>query len=105
MHEDLTLAVYFGRTVTADKLVLCLRSDYNKDAQGREHDTYWHTALIELSDGYRTEIKLQKSAEGQVFDLGEHQTEWLKLSRLDPLQHDGSLNFAALNQIELWGRG
>lgn len=105
VHEDLTLAVYFGRTVTADKLVLCLRSDYNKDAQGREHDTYWHTALIELSDGYRTEIKLQKSAEGQVFDLGEHQTEWLKLSRLDPLQHDGSLNFAALNQIELWGRG
>ena len=103
VHEDLTLAVYFGRPVRADKLVLCLRSDYRTDDQGREHDTYWHTALIELSDGFSTEIHPQKSAEGQVFDLGEHTTTWLKLSRLDPLQHDGSLNFAALNQIELWG--
>ena len=103
VHEDLTLAVYFGRPVRADKLVLCLRSDYNTDGQGREHDTYWHTALIELSDGFKTEIHPQKSAEGQVFDLGEHTTQWLKLSRLDPLQHEGSLNFAALNQIELWG--
>ena len=104
VHEDLTLAVYFGRPVRADKLVLCLRSDYQTDAEGREHDTYWHTALIELSDGFSTEIHPQKSAESQVFDLGNHITTWLKLSRLDPLQHEGSLNFAALNQIELWGK-
>lgn len=103
VHEDLTLAVYFGRPVRADKLVLYLRSDYKKDECGREHDTYWHTALIEFSDGFKTEINPKKSAEGQEFCLGEHTTEWLKLSRLDPLQHDGSLNFAALTQIELWG--
>ncbi len=103
VHEDLTLAVYFGREVKADKLVLSLRSDYHVDGEGREHDTYWHTALIELSDGFKTEIHPQKSSEGQVFELGGHVTSWLKLSRLDPLQHDESLNFAALNQIELWG--
>ena len=104
VHEDLTLAVYFGRPVKADKLVLFLRSDYNLDDQGREHDTYWHTALVEFSDGFKTEIHPQKKAEGQIFDLGEHTTSWLKLSRLDPLQHEKSLNFAALNQIELWGK-
>lgn len=103
VHEDLTLAVYFGREVKVDKLVLSLRSDYHVDGEGREHDTYWHTALIELSDGYKTEIHPQKSPDGQVFALGEHVTSWVKLSRLDPLQHAGSLNFAALNQIELWG--
>lgn len=103
VHEDLTLAVYFGREVKADKLVLNLRSDYNLTEEGKEHDTYWHTALIELSDGFKTEINPKKSAEDQAFELGEHRTEWLKLSRLDPLQLETSANFAALNQIELWG--
>lgn len=103
VHEDLTLAVYFGRPVEVDKLVLWLRADYALE-EGKEHDTFWHTALIELSDGYQAEINPVKSNLGQEFILGRHTTEWLKLSRLDPLQHDGSLNFAALTQIELWGK-
>lgn len=104
VHEDLTLAIYFGREVSADKLGLCLRSDYNKYIGDLEHDTYWHTARIELSDGFATEINPVKTADTQYFDLGEHKTTYLKLSRLDPLQHDKSENFAALNQIEIWGR-
>lgn len=103
VHEDLTLKVYFGRPVELDKLVLHLRADYELDAAGREHDTFWHTALVELSDGYSEEIHPVKSDTGQTFELGKHTTEWFKLSRLDPLQHEGSLNFAALTQIELWG--
>ena len=103
VHEDLTYAVYFGRPVSIDKLVLYLRSDYHVDDQGREHDTYWHTAFIELSDGFTTEIHPKKLADGQEFSLGQHTTSWLKLSRLDPLQHDKSQNFAALTQIEVWG--
>lgn len=102
VHEDLTLAVYFGRPVEVDKLVLWLRADYALE-DGKEHDTFWHTALVELSDGFKEEIKPVKSNQGQEFCFGKHTTEWLKLSRLDPLQHDGSLNFAALTQIELWG--
>lgn len=104
VHEDLTLAVYFGRPVEADKLVLFLRADYSINDEGKEHDTYWHTARIELSNGFAIEINPKKSDTGQIFELGKHTTEWLKLSRLDPLQHDGSQNFAALTQIELWGR-
>ena len=102
VHEDLTLAVYFGRPVEVDKLVLWLRADYAIEG-GKEHDTFWHTALVEFSDGFKEEIKPVKSNQGQEFNLGKHTTEWLKLSRLDPLQHEGSLNFAALTQIELWG--
>lgn len=103
VHEDLTYAVYFGRPVSIDKLVLYLRSDYRLDDQGREHDTYWHTAFIELSDGFTTEIHPKKRTDGQTFSLGQHTTSWFKLSRLDPLQHDKSQNFAALTQIEVWG--
>lgn len=104
VHEDLTLTVYFGKEVEVDKLVLCLRSDYELTEEGKEHDTYWHTALIELSDGFSMEINPKKLAEPQEFDLGSHVTTWISLSRLDPLQHDGSANFAALNQIEVWGK-
>ena len=104
VHEDLTLKVYFGRPVELDKLVLHLRADYALNDKGQEHDTFWHTALIELSDGFSQEIKPQKSESGQVFELGSHTAEWFKLSRLDPLQHEGSQNFAALTQIELYGR-
>lgn len=104
VHEDLTLAVYFGREVEIDKVLLYLRSDYSINDEGKEHDTYWHTALIELSDGFKTEVNPVKSADGQTFELGKHRTSWLKLSRLDPLQHDGSQNFAALNQIEVMGK-
>lgn len=103
VHEDLTLMIYFGRNVCIDKIGLCLRSDYNMYEPDKEHDTYWHTAQIELSDGYRVEINPQKLAQTQYFELGEHTTTYLKLSRLDPLQHEGSQNFAALNQIEVWG--
>lgn len=105
VHEDLTFMVYFGRLVVVDRIGLCLRSDYKMYEPEKEHDTYWHTAQIELSDGYCVEINLQKLAETQYFELGEHTTTYLKLSRLDPLQHDNSQNFAALNQIEVWGRG
>ena len=104
VHEDLTLKVYFGRPVEVDKLVLHLRADYALNDLGQEHDTFWHTALIELSDGFSAEINPKKSETGQVFELGKHTAEWFKLSRLDPLQHDGSQNFAALTQIELYGK-
>lgn len=58
------------------------------------------------ADSYRfcaAEIHPKKTADKQEFDLGEHTTQWLKLSRLDPFQHDMSQNFAALTRIELWG--
>ncbi len=104
VHEDLSLTVYFGRTVLADTLVLYLRSDFSLNAQGQEHDTYWHTAVIEFSDGEMLELTPQKTGEGQVFTFPPKRTEWVKLQRLDPYWTEKSQNFAALNQIEIWGR-
>lgn len=104
VHEDLSLTVYFGRMVLADNIALYLRSDFSLNEQGQEHDTYWHTAVIEFSDGEMMEIKPIKTGDAQYFPFPQKKTEWVKLQRLDPYHTDKSQNFAALNQIEIWGR-
>ena len=104
VHDDLSFTIYFGRTVLVDKLVLCLRSDYALDPEGREHDTYWHTAMIEFSDGWEMEIHPEKTGDGQEFPVEPRKTDWVKLKRLDPVHVDTSLNFAALNEMEVWGK-
>ena len=104
VHEDLSLTVYFGRQVLADNLALYLRSDYACNDKGQEHDTYWHTAMIEFSDGEMMEIKPVKTGDAQYFPFPQRKTEWVKLQRLDPYWTDKSMNFAALNQIEVWGK-
>lgn len=104
VHEDLSLTVYFGREVLADNLALYLRSDFSINEQGQEHDTYWHTAVIEFSDGEMMEIHPIKTGDAQYFPFPQKKTQWVKLQRLDPYRTEKSQNFAALNQIEVWGR-
>lgn len=105
VHEDLSFTVYFGRKVTTDKIVLFLRSDYTQNESGQEHDTYWHTAVLEFSDGSELAIHPKKTGEGQPFSFDPKQTEWVKFKRMDPMQIPQSQNFAALEQFEVWGRG
>lgn len=103
VHEDLSFTIYFGRKIKTDKLTLTLRSDFSVNEEGKEHDTYWHTANIQFSDGETIELKLEKTSEPQVITYPMRETEWVKLERLDPLQTEKSQNFAALNQMEVWG--
>ncbi|MBE7042317.1 MAG: hypothetical protein E7399_02350 [Ruminococcaceae bacterium] len=104
VHNDLSYVVYFGREVTVDKVVLHLRSDYKVDSEGKEHDTYWHTALLAFSDGSELEVKLEKSEKGQEITFSEKTVIWVMLKRLDPFRNPNSQMFAALNQMEVWGR-
>lgn len=103
VHNDLSYVVYFGREVQVDKIVLHLRSDYSVNQEGKEHDTYWHTALIAFSDGSELEVTLEKSEEGQSFLFPPKKINWVMLKRLDPFQNPNSQMFAALNQMEVWG--
>ena len=104
VHEDLSYTVYFGRTVEVDKMVLYLRSDYGLNELGQEHDTYWHTAILEFSDHSELEIHPVKTGDAQTFAFPAIETDWVKFKRMDPFRTDKSLNFAALMQIEFWGR-
>lgn len=103
VHNDLSYVIYFGREVQTDKIVLHLRSDYSVNQEGKEHDTYWHTALIAFSDGSELEVSLEKKEEGQEFAFAPKRVTWVMLKRLDPFQNPNSQMFAALNQMEVWG--
>lgn len=103
VHKDLSLTVYFGRAVTVDKIILHLRSDYGLNDKGQEHDTYWNVAILEFSDGSEVEIHPEKTGDPQEFPFAPRETTFLKFKRMDPVQVETSLNFAALNEIEVWG--
>lgn len=104
VHDDLSIAVYFGRRVLADKLLLNLRSDYSIDAEGLEHDTYWKSASLLFSDGSEITVEPKKTAEDQIFEFEPHETEWVILKKLVPYVNPQGRNFAALNRIGIFGK-
>lgn len=97
LRDDLEFTLYFGREVRADKIVLYLRADYVGD-----HDTNWETGVFEFSDGSRLPISMIKTAEPQIFEFATKTISWLKLTEI---RRPVSSAFAALTQIEVYGRG
>lgn len=91
---DAWLRVDFGSVVVADELRLHLRADF-------PHDTCWDQAVVSLSTGERLAISLQKTGCAQSFDLGGRAIRWLRLESLHMPPEEG---FAALSQLEVWGR-
>ena len=98
LREDLEFEVHFGTDVAVSKIVIFIRADF-------PHDTYWKEADIEFSDGTRVHTELIGTAEGQAVVLDEPKTtEMVKLTGLKQQRlEDGSLSFAALSQIEIYG--
>lgn len=103
-RDDLEFNLYFGRPVEIDKIVLYLRADYSKDNSGREHDTYWKDVTIGFSDGTSMMVHPIKSGKGQSFEFEPRVTEKIKLNRLVRDFGFSTRGFAALSQIEVWGR-
>ena len=103
VHNDLSIAVYFGRKVRADKLLLNLRSDYSVDGEGFEHDTYWKRATLEFSDGSSITVSPEKTDADQIFEFEPRVTEWVLLKELVPYVNPKGHNFAALNKIGIYG--
>jgi hypothetical protein len=86
--------VDFGRSVEVDKVDLWIRSDF-------PHDNYWHSAVIEFSDGSREKIKMEKTHEMQSFSFDKRVVQWL---RLTDLVQSEPLGWCALTEVEVWGR-
>ncbi len=99
LREDLEFDVHFGTEVDVSRVVLFLRADF-------PHDTYWKEVDIEFSDGTRVHKELQGTAEGQELVLDEpKRTEMVRVTGLKQQRlADGSLSFAALSQIEIYGK-
>lgn len=85
----------FGRLIQADTLVLTTRADF-------PHDAWWTQARLTLSSGEEQILPLQKTAEGQRFNLHGVWITGLKLDQL--IKADDPSPFPALTQLEVYGR-
>ncbi len=98
LREDLEYEVHFGTDAEVSRVTVFLRADF-------PHDTYWKEAELEFSDGSKVHIDLQGVGEGQTFEFEPRVTEFVRLAgfRQQRLE-DGSLSFAALSQIQIYGK-
>ncbi len=111
-RNDLEYTLEFGREVEVDKLAFYLRADFKHDEiTGLPHDSYWKYIDIEFSDGetIRGEFTLDntdlnpENEKGQEIILEKtKKTKYIKL--LNFKQVSEILSFAALTQIEVYGR-
>ena len=98
LREDLEFEVHFGEDVEVSEVVLFLRADF-------PHDTYWKECDVEFSDGEKVHAHLNKTADGQSVSFDRKITEMVKLTGFKQQRlEDGSLSFAALTQIEVYGK-
>ena len=98
LREDLEYELHFGTDVEVKEVVLFLRADF-------PHDTYWKECDVEFSDGTKVHANLIGTAEGQKVSFEPKTTEMVKLTGFKQQRlEDGSLSFAALTQIEVYGK-
>ena len=98
LREDLEFWIDFGMPVEVSRVVIHLRADF-------PHDTYWKEAELEFSDKSRERVELIKTEEGQVFEISPRVTERIKLTGFKQQRlEDGSLSFAALSQMTVFGK-
>ena len=97
LREDLEFWVEFGMEVEVSKVTVHLRADF-------PHDTYWKEAELEFSDKSTVHIDLIGTKEGQTFEFEPKKTEYVKLTGFKQQRlEDGSLSFAALSQLSVYG--
>ena len=98
LREDLEFEVRFGTEVEVSRVTIFLRADF-------PHDTYWKEADLEFSDGSSVHIDMIGTKEGQTFEFEPKKTKFVKLCGFKQQRlEDGSLSFAALSQIQVYGK-
>lgn len=98
LREDLEYEIRFGTEVEVDRVVVYLRADF-------PHDTYWKEADVEFSDKTSLHAEFQKTAEGQEITFPPKKTTSVKLTGFKQMRlEDGSLSFAALTQLNVYGK-
>lgn len=97
-REDLEYEVRFGAEAEVSRISIFIRADF-------PHDTYWREADVEFSDGTVKHIPLSKTADAQTFEFEPIKTDYVRLKGFKQQRlEDGSLSFAALSQIQIYGK-
>ena len=111
-RNDLEYTLDFGKEVEIEKLVFYLRADFIKDGKGEPHDSYWKTIDVQFDDGEiekcsfemdRTTFPSAENEKGQEIIL-EKPKKTKKIKLFNFKQVTEILGFAALTQIEVYGR-
>ena len=98
LREDLEFEIHFGTEVEVSHAIVYLRADF-------PHDTYWKECSLEFSDGTKVHADFEKTAEGQRVDFPAKTTEFVRMTDFKQMRlEDGSLSFAALTQLEIYGK-
>ncbi|MGN0149522.1 MAG: carbohydrate-binding protein [Clostridia bacterium] len=103
-RDDLEYYLDFGRNVLIDKIVLYLRADYSENEQGELHDTYWKHITVKFSDNTELELSPLKTKKAQVFTFNQKKVSGLTLYNLVRDRSFPNRGFAALSQIEVYGK-
>ena len=110
-RNDLEYTLDFGKEVEIEKLVFYLRADFQKVWEGVPHDSYWKNIDIEFDGGeiVTGEFTLDRSGllpeNGRGIELvleAPKKTKKIKLFNFKQVTE--ILGFAALTQIEVYGR-
>ena len=111
-RNDLEYTIDFGMEVEIEKLVFYLRADFKKERDGLPHDSYWKTIDVQFDDGKvitgeftmdRTTFPNAENEKGQEIVLENRKTT-RKIKLFNFKQVTEVLGFAALTQIEVYGR-
>ena len=110
-RNDLEYTLDFGREVEIEKFVFYLRADFAHDKNGVPHDSYWKGIDIEFLDGERvhgvfvldnTDLNPENSKGIEIKLPKNKKTRKIKLFNFTQVTE--TLGFAALTQIEVYGR-
>ena len=109
-RNDLEYTLDFGKEVEIERLMFYLRADFNKEWDGQPHDSYWKTIDVQFDDGetIKGEFELDRNclhpnnSNGKPLLFPKKRTRKIKL--LNFTQVTEILGFAALSQIEVYGR-
>lgn len=99
---DAEFTVYFGREVIIDKVGFVLRADYSGSP---EHDTYWEEVTLRFSDGSTQSITdFEKNGNLQEFEISEVATSYVRINGIREVQNANSQMYAALTELEVYGK-
>ncbi len=110
-RNDLEYTLDFGREVEVEKLVFYLRADFRHDKNGVPHDSYWKSIDIKFDDGERvhgtfvldnTDLNPENQKGLEIVLEQAKKTKKIKLYNFT--QATEILSFAALTQLEVYGR-
>ena len=99
-RDDLWLKLEWNEDLFVDRINAYIRADLKND-----HDSWWKTGSIELSDGREIPFQLDKTADVQVIPIPiknwpPQPIRWLKFTKLIP--HDNK--WCGFTEVEVMGR-